>query len=400
MNQINNQGTTKKTTNIDSNGNIQDELKSSNSLTDTASKIGESIVNSASQTTQQVIDNVAGAGTLLQDFVEMTSKQAHKLLECATEQTGETLQIISENPILKFFSKFWGTKWILSILGEVDVEKIQAKVKETKLKYPQETPSQIAHRLMVNQAWEGGKVGMVTNIIPPIALALFGLELAATTKLQSEMVYQIAGAYGLDLNESTRRGEVLAIFGLSIGGNALKTGFSFVEIIPGVGPVVGASTNAMMLYALGFTACRFYEAKLNGTNNIEKLETFQKTTEDYWQSAEQQFVVMDQILAHMILASYPDKSWSDILPALETVSPASVEAVSTHLKNPQPLELLLEKLSPELAMSVLANCYRIAKFNGIITPPEQKILDAIAKKFEIDLNTLEIDETGLPSSSD
>ena len=242
---------TNSTTNIDSNSNAQKELKSSNSLTDTASQIGESITNSASKTTQQVMENVAGVGILLQDFIEMTSREAHQLLECATEQTGKTLQIISENPVLKLLSKFWGTRWLMSILGEVDLDKIQADVKETQLKYPQETPSQIAHRLMVNQAWEASKIGMVTNIIPPVALALFGIELAATTKLQSEMVYQIAAAYGLDLNEPARRGEVLAIFGLSIGGNAMKTGFSFVEIIPGVGPVVGASTNAIMLYALG-----------------------------------------------------------------------------------------------------------------------------------------------------
>ncbi|NES73730.1 MAG: hypothetical protein F6K24_55350, partial [Okeania sp. SIO2D1] len=225
---------------------------------------------------------------------------------------------------------------------------------------------------------------------PPIALALFGVELAATTKLQSEMLYQIAGAYGLDLNEPARRGEVLGIFGLSLGGSMLKGGLSFVEIIPGIGPVVGASTNAVTIYSLGYTACQFYEAKLNGTLNTEKLETFQQQTEDNLKYTEQQFVVIDQILVHMIIASYPDKSWSDILSELETIAPASIETVAAHLDNPQPLEILLEKLSPDLAMSVLAHCYRIAKLDGIITPEEQAILEAIAKKFEIDLSLLEI----------
>ncbi|MDY7002537.1 MAG: TerB family tellurite resistance protein [Cyanobacteriota bacterium] len=394
-NQINNQNKTKTTpnsdTNIDSNAEVKKELTSPNSLTDAAGQVGELIVNTATKTTQEVIENVAGAGILLQDFIETTSREAHQLLESATEQTGQTLQIISENPVLKFINKLWGTQWLMSILGEVDVEKIQTKVKETKLKYPQETPNKIANRLILKQAWEAGKVGMVTNILPPIALALFGVELAATTKLQSEMLYQIAGAYGLDLNEPTRRGEVLGIFGLSLGGSMLKGSLSFVEIIPGIGPVVGASTNAVMIYSLGYTACQFYEAKLNGTLNTEKLETFQQQTEDNLKYTEQQFVVIDQILAHMIIASYPNKSWSDIMSELDTIAPASIETVKAHLDNPQPLEILLEKLSPDLAMSVLAHCYRIAKLDGMITPEEQAILEAIAKKFEIDLSLLEIE---------
>ena len=92
---------------------------------------------------------------------------------------------------------------------------------------------------------------------------LNSIELIATTKLQTEMVYEIAFAYGLDLDEPARRGEVLAIFGLSLGADVLKTGLTVVEIVPGIGAVVGASTNAAMLYVLGQTACRFYEGKIS-----------------------------------------------------------------------------------------------------------------------------------------
>ncbi len=40
-------------------------------------------------------------------------------------------------------------------------------------------------------------------------------------------------------------------------------------------------------------------------------------------------------------------------------------------------------------MLLLGRCYRIAQFDGVITPEEQKVLDAIAEKFEIDLTTVE-----------
>lgn len=76
------------------------------------------------------------------------------------------------------------------------------------------------------------------------------------------MVYRIAAAYGFPLADPSRRGEVLAIFGLSmVGSGVLKMGVSFAEIIPLVGTVSGAAVNATLLFALGQTACEFYEAK-------------------------------------------------------------------------------------------------------------------------------------------
>jgi uncharacterized protein (DUF697 family) len=97
-----------------------------------------------------------------------------------------------------------------------------------------------------------------------LALTLFGIELAAITALQGEMVYRIAAAYGFSLKDPARRGEGLAIFGLSVGGSGtLKVGLSFVELLPVIGTVVGASSNAALLYSLGYVACRFYEAKRN-----------------------------------------------------------------------------------------------------------------------------------------
>ncbi|WP_425365352.1 hypothetical protein [Gloeothece verrucosa] len=76
------------------------------------------------------------------------------------------------------------------------------------------------------------------------------------------MIYEIAAAYDQDLQDQARQGEVLAIFGLALGGrNALKAGLGFMRNIPLAGAMIGASTNATMLYTLGYTACRFYEAK-------------------------------------------------------------------------------------------------------------------------------------------
>ena len=124
------------------------------------------------------------------------------------------------------------------------------------------------------------------------------------------MVYEIASAYGLDLEDPARRGEALAIFGLSLGADVLKTGLTIIEIIPGIGAVVGASSNAALLFVLGQTACRFYAAKTQDAD----VASMQQETDKDWQTALNQTKTMDSILAHMIKISYGDRNWNEVLP--------------------------------------------------------------------------------------
>ncbi len=62
------------------------------------------------------------------------------------------------------------------------------------------------------------------------------------------------------------------------------------------------------------------------------------------------------------------------------------------------VEALLEQLNPELGMSVLAQCYRIAKLDGVITAEEREVLEAIAQKFDIDLDALERENNDSPKA--
>ena len=310
--------------------------------------------------------------------------ETQKVFEKTTVSTGQTLDWIASNPILRAADNIIGLDWLMTFLGKVDTTKIKATVESMRSQYPHETASQIVERLIVQKTWEGGRVGLLTNIIPPIAALFLGVELIATTKLQTEMVYEIAAAYNLDLDEPARRGEVLAIFGLSLGADVLKTGLTIVEILPGIGAVVGASTNAAMLYVLGQTANRFYQQK----NSDADIASMQQDTDTDWQTALKQSQVMDRILAHMVRVSYPDLDWAEILPKIEEISPDSIEAIANNLQQPQDLSLLLSELIPEFAPLTLRRCYDIAISNGNITLEEQEILSQIALKFNLNLSTV------------
>jgi uncharacterized protein (DUF697 family) len=172
-------------------------------------------------------------------------------------------------------------------------------------------------------------------------MQLLALDIVATTALQTEMVYQIAAAYGLDLQDSARKGEVLAIFGLALGGsNAIKAGLGFIRNVPLAGATIAAGTNATMLYSLGYAACRFYEAKLReGTAepSTETLEALQQESERYLDIAIAQQAIVDRILVHIILASYPEKTPEDILRELEAlkIAPESRDVIAAHLRSPE-----------------------------------------------------------------
>lgn len=353
-----------------------------NSITDTIAETGQVVVEQVAQVTEEIVNNTTETANFIGYLAQATIAETQKILERTTEQTGQTLQAISDNPILKSIDKIFGLDWLMTLLGEVDIAKTQAVVNKLKTKYPQESTDEIVHRLIVQKAWQAGRLGLITNIIPPVAALLLGVELIATAKLQAEMVYEIAAAHGLDLNEPARRGEVLAIFGLSLGGDILKTGLSIVEIMPGIGAVVGASSNAALLYVLGRTASRFYQGKYQPSTQTEQ-------SEDDWQTAVTQSRIVDHILIHMVNASYPDSNWLEILPSLQKISPSSAKVIAMNLENPEPLDILLNKLSADFAPIVLSRCYAIAQLDGVIIPAEQAIIDAIAVKFAIDIESLQ-----------
>ncbi|MEP0918773.1 EcsC family protein [Leptolyngbya sp. DQ-M1] len=299
------------------------------------------------------------------------------------------------NPIVRRFAGVLKLEWLIGISNQVDLEKAEEAAKKLQRQFPDETAAQIAHRLIVKKAVQAGSTGFVTSILPGFATALLALDLAATTALQTALVYEIAAAYGLNLREPERKGEVLAIFGLALGGsNALKAGLRFLRNVPFAGAAIGASTNATILYSLGYAASRFYEAKLaNNEPETEILQRIHQQSENYLNLAINQQAIMDQVLAQMLLASYPGKTWESILPDLKTLQlePSSLKTIETNLRSPQPLGALLDQLDCDFAAPLLAQCRRIAESKDGISSQEAEVLSVIEQR----CNAQPLNEVGL-----
>jgi uncharacterized protein (DUF697 family) len=344
----------------------------------TAAQVGETLSKTAMHTATQMAD--------------ATAQASQQLFDKATEEAGKILGLIGDNPVIKQILKVFRAEWLLSLVGQVDTTKVAQEVAKIQQEYPDETPNQIAHRIMTQKALQAGGIGLASSLLPGIAVALLAIDLVATTQLQAEMIYEIAAVYGLPLNDPARRGEVLAIFGLSLGGGeAVKAGLGLLRNVPVAGAVIGASTNAVMLYTLGYAACRFYESKVNPMSSPEAAEEIKQESEQYLEKALAQQVIMDQILVHMILASNPDQSWDDILPELKSLSLSqkSLEVIAAHIQSPQPLDNLLDQLDPDFAYPLLARCYTIAQLDCVTTSEEASLMQKIAGKFDIDLKKVD-----------
>ncbi len=358
---------------------------------------GEAIAQTTAQTGQKMGETIAATGKTVSSAAsqaagtvanlgESATQQTHQALQQTTSTVGKAVSWITDNPVLRQTTSMLNLDWLLGITDRIDLVKAEQAVRRLEEKHPQETPRQIAHHLMVEKTLLAGGTGLAGSFIPGLAAATFTVDLMATTLLQAELVYQIAAAYGLDLQDPARKGEVLAIFGLSLGGSrALKAGLGLLKTAPVAGAIIGASSNAVMLYTLGHAACQFYSVS-HGTTalNEQDLDGLVKDTQEFQDHAIAQQTLMDQILVHMVLASHPDQTWDLMLPSLEQVglSPASLEAIALNLSDPPPLENLLPQLDSTFTSSVFAQCERIAHLDDNITAAEQTILDAIAQQMQ------------------
>jgi uncharacterized protein (DUF697 family) len=224
--------------------------------------------NPLEQLTRAAFDAFRATAQQAAKTVEDLQNDAHQFVEQSTETIGKVVTPIAENPFLNSVTKLPMLRWFMAALGQVDIARVAQDVQTLRQQNPQKTRAELTQQIIQDSTLKAAGVGLVTNIIPPVALSLMALDFAALSALQAEMLYRIAAIYELPLNESARRGEVLTIYGLSVGGTGvLKAGLSIPEMIPVLGAVIGASSDAAILFTLGQVAARFYERKYTRMNS-------------------------------------------------------------------------------------------------------------------------------------
>lgn len=213
----------------------------------------------AQQTSQTIADLMSNVSTAAGDRLGTT---LYEFVDQGTETVGRIVTPIANHPFIQFATTVPGLTWLMAALGQVNVETVQQEAESLRQTYPLESMESLAQRVIADTARQAAGIGLVMNFVPPIALTLIAVDLAAIAALQAKMIYRIAAIYNFSPTEPARRGELLAIWGLSAGSSGvMKAGLSVVELVPVVGAVIGSASDAALLYGLGQVACRFYEAK-------------------------------------------------------------------------------------------------------------------------------------------
>ncbi|MGL6282438.1 MAG: restriction endonuclease, partial [Microcoleaceae cyanobacterium] len=353
----------------------------------TMSTTSQAIAETIDHTSKNLGQTLADTTKVTKAIITQTTTEAGKLVKQVPGHVGNTINFInknslSQNPFLKKLMGNIKVDWLLNLINQVDIVSAQNAVNNLKEAYPTETPRQIAHRIILEKAAYLGTMGLVTSLVPGLSAALLTADLAVTTAIYAETIYQIAGAYGLPLQDPTRKGEILAVFGLTLGSNyAIKAGVGLLRNIPLAGAVIGAASNAALLYSLGYVACNFYEAQVQPQNLEAGLEEIEATGEMFLQGAIAQEIITDQILVHVYLAGNPGKTWQSVSSELAylALSPASLQVLET-LPEITPIEILLEQIQGDFAFALMAKCRAIAESDGVITPEEQQLLSLIQSK--------------------
>ncbi|WP_218081905.1 EcsC family protein [Anthocerotibacter panamensis] len=232
--------------------------------------------------THEVLDQV---GARLQEVGGVVYTRTQQV----NQQVGQQLDALQQNWLVRQISRRFGTNWVLDLVNQVDAQRTQEEVNRLLVQLPGVTPQQISERLIQQKLLYVGGLGLASGLVP-VNLPFLALDIVATLRLQVDLVYEIACAYGLDLNEPTRKAEVLWVLALGIGAERTITqgvqvfervaaphltpilleqltrrlGMRIAEklssrLIPLVGAVLSAGANVTFLYALGRTAINFYE---------------------------------------------------------------------------------------------------------------------------------------------
>lgn len=194
--------------------------------------------------------------------LQSSGQHLQQNIEAWAETFGQVVIPIADFPLIKPLAKIPGLSWIAAALGQVNLSAIAQEMNTRRSQNTNATTAQLVQNVIQDATLKAGGIGLATNLLPPLAITLFAVDMAAIATLQVELLYQIAALYDYDIQDPTLRGEVLALYACSAGSStALKSGLSFPEIIPVVGAIIGTSSDAAILWSIGQAANQYYKTK-------------------------------------------------------------------------------------------------------------------------------------------
>lgn len=178
-----------------------------------------------------------------------------------------------------------------SVFEEIDIEKLRKDVEALRASAPDFTPAKHSRMLARRTAIRCAAAGAITGLPLGIAaIGTLGADLAYLVYQQFRLVLGIATIYGYEPTSRERFSEALACLAYGSGVGIGKQGVAavlgsaateggliaekigervlrerLVKIVPVVGVISGGALNYAAVYAVGRSAIRYYDARIDAT---------------------------------------------------------------------------------------------------------------------------------------
>ncbi len=176
---------------------------------------------------------------------------------------------------------------------------------------------------VINIHW---KFAMVAGAMPiPI------VDVALVTGVQLDMLSKIADIYGVDFNRERGKSIALALVGTSVG----RLGASAIKAIPGVGTVLGISSQVIISGATTYAVGKVFQEHFKSSGNLEDFDV---------NKMEPEFTKFFKIGKEKTKEAKDDESADDILKTIEQLKTLKENGTITESEYQKAKEELLKKL--------------------------------------------------------
>jgi uncharacterized protein (DUF697 family) len=170
---------------------------------------------------------------------------------------------------------------ILDRIDDADEQAAAERARELRAAHPDETPDELVERLIKKKCQQTAAIGAATSgtaLVPGLGTLVAltvgaAADIGLTLRLQAELVLEIAAIHGHVVSPEEKRGVVLLVSGLGLGGNRLlsRGGAKLAEAvgqrfaqrwltraIPVAGAAAAAGANALSTYVIGRRAHAYF----------------------------------------------------------------------------------------------------------------------------------------------
>lgn len=164
-------------------------------------------------------------------------------------------------------------------IEQIDLDAVDKFITRLLTKFPNATPEQMTQRLLRRQLLRVSRTSAVMSVVPSKMAESVGVDYVEIALIQAEIIFQIAAAYGFELQTPESKDEAFAITDRVLRANRLaRIGLSATQMIPVAGGFISAGTDTYLVYQIGNMAQQFYKSLTEEEVPGEILKNFVEET--------------------------------------------------------------------------------------------------------------------------